>query len=230
MKVGKTISEIRKTNKMTQEEFASLFHVTRQTVSNWENEKSYPDLQTLVDISNRFDVSLDRMLKGDTVMVKTIDREIKIGKQFKKGIIVLGSILIVVGMIWSILWNINKNTVEGKFQSGVEELGFIYNEQLGYYTKEMGDGTTFKLPNQKMPDLLDFSLDFHAKHLDYYTEIRDEPLWLRWSGKDKDGQNPVSIHLLEGSLSKKEEEDLKNGTELSNIIDEAEKIYETVYK
>ena len=34
-----------------------IFHVTRQTVSNWENEKSYPDLQIL-DISNRFDISL----------------------------------------------------------------------------------------------------------------------------------------------------------------------------
>ena len=43
MKVGKTIFEIRKSNKMTQEEFANLFHVTRQTVSNWENEKSYPN-------------------------------------------------------------------------------------------------------------------------------------------------------------------------------------------
>ncbi|PAQ14256.1 transcriptional regulator [Bacillaceae bacterium SAOS 7] len=89
MKVGKTISEIRKTNKMTQEEFSSLFHVTRQTVSNWENEKSYPDLQTLVDISNRFDISLDRMLKEDTVMVKKIDREIKIGKQLKKVLLFL---------------------------------------------------------------------------------------------------------------------------------------------
>lgn len=39
-----------------------IFHVTRQTVSNWENEKSYPDLQILIDISNRFDVSLDVLI------------------------------------------------------------------------------------------------------------------------------------------------------------------------
>jgi DNA-binding XRE family transcriptional regulator len=39
---------------LTQEEFGKLFHVTRQTVSNWENGKSYPDLQILVSMSNQF--------------------------------------------------------------------------------------------------------------------------------------------------------------------------------
>ena len=35
---------------MSQEEFAQRYHVTRQTISNWENEKNYPDLETLVKI------------------------------------------------------------------------------------------------------------------------------------------------------------------------------------
>ncbi len=39
MKLGQTILDIRKERKMTQEEFAQIFHVTRQTVSNWEKEK-----------------------------------------------------------------------------------------------------------------------------------------------------------------------------------------------
>ncbi|MBT9617575.1 helix-turn-helix transcriptional regulator [Mediterraneibacter faecis] len=43
-----------KDNQLTQEEFGKLFHVTRQTVSNWENGKSYPDLQILVSMSNQF--------------------------------------------------------------------------------------------------------------------------------------------------------------------------------
>lgn len=75
MNIGKEISNIRKGQKLTQEEFGRLFHVTRQTVSNWENEKSYPDLQILIDISDRFEISLDTLLKGDPKMVKTIDRE-----------------------------------------------------------------------------------------------------------------------------------------------------------
>ena len=76
MNIAATIIEIRKQRKMTQEDFAKLFHVTRQTVSNWENEKSYPDIKTLVEISDEFDISLDRILKEDTKMVKKIAIEI----------------------------------------------------------------------------------------------------------------------------------------------------------
>ena len=64
---------------MSQEEFGELFHVTRQTVSNWENEKNYPDLNTLVTMSDMFEISLDKLLKEDFQMVKTID-----GKLYKK--------------------------------------------------------------------------------------------------------------------------------------------------
>ncbi len=63
MKLGQTILDIRKERKMTQEEFAQIFHVTRQTVSNWEKEKNYPDLETLIFMSDEFNISLDVMLK-----------------------------------------------------------------------------------------------------------------------------------------------------------------------
>ena len=54
MNIGNQILNIRKENQLTQEEFGKLFHVTRQTVSNWEIGKSYPDLQILVSMSNQF--------------------------------------------------------------------------------------------------------------------------------------------------------------------------------
>ena len=81
--IGKKISNIRKACNMTQEEFGALFHVTRQTVSNWENEKNYPDLKTLIEISDRFSVSLDKILKENPRMVKTIDQE-RIRGSFKR--------------------------------------------------------------------------------------------------------------------------------------------------
>ena len=61
MNIGNQILNIRKDNQLTQEEFGKLFHVTRQTVSNWENGKSYPDLQILVSMSNQL---LWRRLNG----------------------------------------------------------------------------------------------------------------------------------------------------------------------
>lgn len=79
MNIANQILNIRKENNLTQEEFGELFYVTRQSVSNWENGKSYPDLQTLVDLSNHFEISLDKLLKEDSKMVKSIDRERGLG-------------------------------------------------------------------------------------------------------------------------------------------------------
>ena len=73
MQLGQAIVQSRKERGLTQEAFAKMYSVTRQTVSNWENEKSYPDLSTLVKISDEFNVSLDVLLKGDFRMVKDID-------------------------------------------------------------------------------------------------------------------------------------------------------------
>ena len=75
MRIGKRIYDLRKMRGLTQEEFANIFSVTRQAVSNWENDKSYPDLQTLVDISEQFNITLDVLLKEDEKMIKSIDKE-----------------------------------------------------------------------------------------------------------------------------------------------------------
>ena len=116
MRLGQTISEIRKERKMTQEEFAQIFHVTRQTVSNWENEKNYPDLETLISMSDEFNISLDAMLKEDKQMAEKLNKEIKFSQTFKrKVVVILICILIVValGAIgWGIIWNNEKNTLE----------------------------------------------------------------------------------------------------------------------
>ena len=82
MELGKRIAEIRKDRDLTQEELAELCSVTRQTISNWENGKSYPDLETLVLISDTFDVSLDAILKGDRKMVSKISKDQQHGKNF----------------------------------------------------------------------------------------------------------------------------------------------------
>ena len=103
MQLGQMIVQIRKEQGLTQETFAKKFGVTRQTVSNWENEKSYPDLYTLVKISDEFNVSLDILLKGDSGMVKNIDKKIK-KQPFYIGIII-GLVVIVVALFSFIYFN-----------------------------------------------------------------------------------------------------------------------------
>ena len=54
MNLGNRIIKIRKDNKMSQDALAELLNVTRQTVSNWENQKNYPDIETLIKIIVEF--------------------------------------------------------------------------------------------------------------------------------------------------------------------------------
>ena len=101
MELGKRIAEIRKENDLTQESLAEICSVTRQTISNWENGKSYPDLETLVLISETFNVSLDTMLKGDRKMVSEITREQKQGRHSIIKIII--AVIIVLILVFAFI-------------------------------------------------------------------------------------------------------------------------------
>lgn len=59
---------------------AEKVYVTRQTISNWENEKSYPDIHSLLLLSSLFNVSLDQLIKGDIEKMKEIISEQEIKK------------------------------------------------------------------------------------------------------------------------------------------------------
>ena len=83
MQLGERLQKIRSDNNLTQDELAGMLHVTRQTVSNWEHEKSYPDLESLITISEHFNVSVDMMLKEDSKMTNKMDRYIKWAKRTK---------------------------------------------------------------------------------------------------------------------------------------------------
>lgn len=97
MELGRRITELRKTNNLTQEGLAERCSVTRQTISNWENGKSYPDLEMLVFISDSFDISLDALVKGDGKMVQEITKEQRKGRfqNYKMAALTVGLLLLV---------------------------------------------------------------------------------------------------------------------------------------
>lgn len=134
MNIGSKIIEIRKKRNMTQEDFAKIFHVTRQTVSNWENQKSYPDLQTLVQISDEFDVSLDTLLKEDMVMVKKIDSF----KIYKKVFIGLTAGVLTVGILGCAYIGICKVQHNNMYKS-VERAGFTKEFNENFIEKYQGN-------------------------------------------------------------------------------------------
>lgn len=136
--LGKKLTEIRKENKMSQEEFAELFNVSRQTVSAWENSKSYPDIETLIRISEKFNISLDILLKENTKMVKDIDRKVKDNKKLKIIItvlltcLVLGVVILLLNSYWEEKEYKEDRARYQEIISNLNLLGFSKKDGIGY--------------------------------------------------------------------------------------------------
>ena len=70
MELSKTIKRLRTEKGWSQETLAEKAYVSRQTISNWENDKNYPDVHSLLILSDLFGVSLDELIKGDVETMK----------------------------------------------------------------------------------------------------------------------------------------------------------------
>lgn len=70
MNLGLQIKRYRSELGMSQDELAEKIFVSRQSVSNWENDKTYPDIKSLLLLSEIFQVSLDQLIKGDLEIMK----------------------------------------------------------------------------------------------------------------------------------------------------------------
>lgn len=70
MELGKQIKRYRGELGLSQEMLAEKIYVSRQTVSNWENDKNYPDINSLLRLSEVFQVSVDILIKGDVEKMK----------------------------------------------------------------------------------------------------------------------------------------------------------------
>lgn len=73
MDIGEKIKHARSKAKLTQEQVAEALGVSRQTISNWENEKTYPDIVSVVKMSDLYDISVDHLLKGEPSMSNYLD-------------------------------------------------------------------------------------------------------------------------------------------------------------
>ena len=78
MDISNQIKMRREAMGLSQEQLAEKLYVSRQTISNWERDKTYPDVQSLLMLSILFDTSIDTLVKGDvTVMEEAVERDRK---------------------------------------------------------------------------------------------------------------------------------------------------------
>ena len=85
MELGKQIKKHRQEVQLSQEKLADRVYVSRQTISNCENDKSYPDVNSLVLLSEIFQISLDNLIKGDIEVMKDVIQKEEIVKMNRYG-------------------------------------------------------------------------------------------------------------------------------------------------
>lgn len=84
MEIGKKLKEARQICSLTQESVAEELNVSRQTISNWETEKFYPDILYVLQLSDLYQVSLDELLKGDEHMIQHLENSTNTVKSNRK--------------------------------------------------------------------------------------------------------------------------------------------------
>ncbi len=154
MDVGTRIKKFRERQNISQDELALKIFVSRQTISNWETNKSYPDIKSLVMLSNIFNVSLDDFIKGDIVEMRKMVDDDKIKKFNVLSFIFFAELLFlaisayplseIYGFIGIIIWIlffiitfvtayfIERFKKDNDIQTYKEILAFIDGKQLSY--------------------------------------------------------------------------------------------------
>ena len=121
MELGKQIKVYRQEAHLSQEELANRVYVSRQKISNWENDKSYPDVNSLVLLSEIFQISLDKLIKGDIDIMKEAIKKEEIEKMNRYGktytIMLIATVVSTVPLFmwlgiwafipWGIIWAIS---------------------------------------------------------------------------------------------------------------------------
>lgn len=154
MNVGARIKKYREKQNISQDELALKVFVSRQTISNWETNKSYPDIKSLTMLSNIFHVTLDDFIKGDIEEMKKIVSKEKIEKFNIMSYIFLAEMLILMfsayplfsidGYIGTIIWSlfsvitfvtatiVEKFKKNNNIQTYKEIIAFMENKSLSY--------------------------------------------------------------------------------------------------
>ena len=144
--IGSKIQAARLEKNMMQEQVAGLLEVSRQTISNWENAKSYPDIVSVIKMSECYDVSLDYLLKGEQnsyyLMIWTVS--MLVFWVFKGGIDAMGYSLMFLWIIIPVT-TFTVSVIIGKNNFwGIKKWAFTFPFGVMYMLAEYG---TFSMAN-----------------------------------------------------------------------------------
>lgn len=117
MNIGEKIKNAREENNLTQTQASESLMVSRQTISNWENGKSLPDILSVIRMSELYKISLDELLKGDKAMMEKIEKDAEISKTERK-ILNYAMVSILSGIMVLVLCKIYEENPVIQFLNG----------------------------------------------------------------------------------------------------------------
>lgn len=129
MKIGDKLKNARLKKSMTQEEVAEKLFVSRQSISNWENNKTYPDIGNVIALSDLYQISLDELLKGSDNFMKHLEESTNIVESNKKLIFII--VIALIAMIVMALFTEflpEKVFLISIFNLAVIVTGLVYSE------------------------------------------------------------------------------------------------------
>mgnify|MGYP001164790484 CR=1 FL=1 len=102
MKINEKLKIARLNLSLTQEEVADKIMISRQTISNWENGKSLPDIISIINLSELYQISLDELLKSDPKIKEKIKKDTNKAKNNANLILRTGILFLIVMAIYTI--------------------------------------------------------------------------------------------------------------------------------
>ncbi len=97
-KVSKNLKKIRIEKKLTQDALAEKLHVTRQAISNWENDKTKPDIESLEMLAEVLEVDIEELIYGEKKTVIISQDKTKQKNRIKITLAIVGSIFVASGL------------------------------------------------------------------------------------------------------------------------------------
>ena len=149
IKIGEFLKELRKEKGFTQEQFAEQFNVSRRSVSRWETGNNMPDLDTLVEMADYYEIDLRELLDGERKSEKmneelketvlkvaeysNIEKEVK-RKKLNKCFIIGGIcfLLVILNHQFGVLAMNFNNPIDDFAAGALTSLGILF-EFVGFY-------------------------------------------------------------------------------------------------
>lgn len=111
MDLGTKIKVQREKKNWSQQELADQIHISRQSISKWEQNKAIPSITNIVMMSNLFNISLDELMKDDEILVKKMDAQMKIARSLRNimiSVLIAFVLFIIIASFHVNIYNISE--------------------------------------------------------------------------------------------------------------------------